>query len=147
LEIAREINNPGWETACLQGLADIDDRRRESERLERLADIAKLQDKYYTAASLYARVIDDEPDDAVAYNDRGLAYSIKGDNDRAIADYTKAIEIKPDDAFAYYNRGAAYSDKGDKDRAIADFRKSLKLFTDPNDREDALRELRRLGAE
>ena len=33
--------------------------------------------------------------DAVAYNNRGIAYRAKGDNDSAIADYTKAIEINP----------------------------------------------------
>jgi len=95
----------------------------------------------------YNRAIELRPDDAFAYNNRGNAYSAKGDEDRAIADYNRAIELKPDYAFAYNNRGRAYSAKGDKDRAIADFRKSLELFTDPRDRENALRELRRLGAE
>ena len=36
-----------------------------------------------------------DPNDAVAYNDRGVAYEKKGDLDSALADYTKAIEIDP----------------------------------------------------
>jgi tetratricopeptide (TPR) repeat protein len=99
------------------------------------------------AIANYTKAIEMKPDDADAYFNRGNAYSAKGDKDLAIADYTKAIEIKPDDAEAYFNRGNAYSAKGDKDLAIADYRKSRKLFTDPSDRETALQQLRRLGAE
>jgi tetratricopeptide (TPR) repeat protein len=39
--------------------------------------------------------------DAEAYNNRGLAYSDKGQYDQAISDFTKALEIKPRFAAAY----------------------------------------------
>jgi len=42
---------------------------------------------------------------AGTYNNRGVAYYMKGEYDRAIRDYNKAIELKPDCAEAYYNRG------------------------------------------
>src|SRR5437879_3312186 len=48
------------------------------------------------------------PRNAIAYNNRGIAYRIKDEDDRAIADYTKAIEIDPKYADAYYNRGNIY---------------------------------------
>ena len=69
------------------------------------------------------------------------------DYDRAIACYNRAIEIKPNYASAYYNRGLAYSAKGDKGRAIVDYRKSHEFFIDLRDRDDAWRQLRRLGVE
>ena len=56
-----------------------------------------------------------------------LAYRVKGENDRAIADYTEAIRLDPKNANAYSNRGYAYSDKGDTDRAIADFTEAIRL--------------------
>ena len=46
-----------------------------------------------------------------AYNNRGIAYCSKGDNDHAIADFDKAIQLKPDYAMAYNNRGTAYTIK------------------------------------
>jgi tetratricopeptide (TPR) repeat protein len=64
---------------------------------------------------------------AEAYNNRGNAYSDKGDPDPAIADYNKAIELNPKYAEAYYNRGTAYRKKGDPDRAIADYTKAIEL--------------------
>ncbi len=64
---------------------------------------------------------------ASAYINRGVAYTKKGEVDRAIADYTKAIALDPDDAEAYYNRGVVYGRKGDKEREIADFRKALEI--------------------
>ena len=65
--------------------------------------------------------------DCDAYNNRGLAYSDKGENDRAIADYTEAIRLDPKYANAYINRGLAYREKGETDRAIADFTEAIRL--------------------
>jgi lipoprotein NlpI len=71
------------------------------------------------------------PDQAVAHDDRGLAYAVKGDIDRAIADYSEAIRLDPKDVWAHHNRGLAYAAKGDFDRAIADFSEAIQL--DPKD--------------
>lgn len=64
---------------------------------------------------------------AVAYNDRGNAYSAKGDFDRAIADYSAAIRLDPKYAAAYGNRGNANSAEGRFDRAIADCSDAIRL--------------------
>jgi tetratricopeptide (TPR) repeat protein len=68
---------------------------------------------------------------AWAYNDRGNAYAIKADYDRAIADYDQAIQHDPTYALAYNGRGVAYKEKdGDYDRAIAEYNHAIQL--DPN---------------
>ena len=36
-----------------------------------------------------------EPKSALAYNNRGVAWSVKKDYDRAIADFTEAIRLDP----------------------------------------------------
>src|SRR5580704_11378972 len=41
----------------------------------------------------------------VEYNNRGNAFSAKGDYDRGIADYTEAIRLGPKEAVPYKNRG------------------------------------------
>src|ERR1700716_3906688 len=64
---------------------------------------------------------------AEAFNNRGVAYRLKGDHERAIADYGQAIRLNARFAAAYNNRGVAYDAKGEYDRAIADYEQALKL--------------------
>ena len=61
------------------------------------------------------------------YYSRGVAYGIKGDYERAIADFTRAIEIGRD-PYAYNDRGLAYELKGDYERAIADYDMAIEIF-------------------
>ena len=71
------------------------------------------------------------PDYAKAYDSRGVAYGLKGEYDKAIADYTAAIRINPDFAYAYNNRGLAYEELGEKAKAATDFAKAKELGVDP----------------
>jgi tetratricopeptide (TPR) repeat protein len=64
---------------------------------------------------------------AIAYSNRGSAYSDKGQLDRAIQDYDQAIMLDPSNAIAHYNRGIAYSAKGQLDPAIRDYDQAIKL--------------------
>jgi lipoprotein NlpI len=64
---------------------------------------------------------------AINYGNRGRAYTVKGDPDRAIADFNQAIGINPKNAVFYNNRGIAYRNKGDFDRAIADYTQAISL--------------------
>ena len=93
---------------------------------------------YDTAILKYNEAIKQNPKDATAYNDRGLAYNGKKDFEHAIADFSTALRLKPDWSF-YYNRGTAYSQKGDNNSGISDFTKALKLNPkDPLTRADCL---------
>ena len=71
------------------------------------------------------------PKDVVAYHNRGDAYGLKGDIDRAISDYNKAIELNANYAPAYNSRGRAYTSKGDYTRAVADVTKAGELTPKP----------------
>jgi tetratricopeptide (TPR) repeat protein len=61
-------------------------------------------------------MIQRNPNDVLAYQNRGDAYGLKGEVDRAISDYNKAIELNPNYAPAYTARGRAYTSKGDYTR-------------------------------
>ena len=63
----------------------------------------------------------------LAYNNRGVAYTAKGDNDRAIADYNEAIRLDPKSRESLLNRGVAYRRQGRCDRAIADYNEAIRL--------------------
>ena len=65
------------------------------------------------------------PNDAQAYNNRGIVYAEKGDYDDAIQDFTKAIELDPNITTAMVNIGLAYAKKGDTDNARIWWEKAL----------------------
>jgi tetratricopeptide (TPR) repeat protein len=44
----------------------------------------------------------------IAYNNRGNAYTAKGEYDRAVQDYDQSIKLNPNYAKALNNRGVAY---------------------------------------
>jgi tetratricopeptide (TPR) repeat protein len=73
------------------------------------------------------RLLAHNPREATVYVARGLAYKLKGEYDRAIADYDQALKLKPRDATVYNNRGSAWWKKQDFDRALADYDTSIRL--------------------
>ena len=116
--------------------AQVDSSSKTSEK-ELRAELAFQQGSVFImigqmnkAIEAYSRAIELYPNNPATYNNRGVAYYIKGDYDRVIVDYTKVIELKPDDAKAYYNRGKIYQEKDDLDLAIADFNTVVQLKSD-----------------
>jgi tetratricopeptide (TPR) repeat protein len=61
------------------------------------------------------------------YYNRGVSYSAKDDNDRAIADYGEAIRLDPTLYPPLINRGLIYFDKNDYGRALTDFSEAIRL--------------------
>jgi lipoprotein NlpI len=89
-------------------------------------DYVERQD-YDKAIDECTKQIKNDWDNAVAYNNRGVAYKAKGRFDQAIYDYNKAIELSSGYANAYNNRGAAYYSKGNFNQAISDYSKAIEL--------------------
>jgi tetratricopeptide (TPR) repeat protein len=80
------------------------------------------------AIAACSRLIDQNPGDAVRYNNRGNAYLNKRDYDRAMSDFNQAIRLDSKLATAFNGRGFAYNDgKHDYDRAISDFDQAIQL--------------------
>jgi tetratricopeptide (TPR) repeat protein len=84
---------------------------------------------YKKAVSDFTKVIDLNPTDVAAYNNRGLAYARGAiDYNKALGDFNKAIEIDPEFAEAYDNRGIAFMKKSDnKKRACGDWKRACDL--------------------
>jgi tetratricopeptide (TPR) repeat protein len=71
-----------------------------------------------------------QPETAEAYNNRGLAKRASGDLDGSLNDFDRAIEIKPNLWQAYSNRSLVKKAKGDLIGAQADSDKALELKPD-----------------
>ena len=68
------------------------------------------------------------PNDAVAYNGRGLAYAEMSEYARAITDYDRALSIDPNNDAAHNNREKAYAvmgEYGKEIREIADYTRAI----------------------
>ena len=79
------------------------------------------------AISHYDKAIQLDPDTAVYYRNRGVAYNKLGQYENAITEYTMAIQLDPDYALAYYNRGVALQILVKHDLANEDFNKACAL--------------------
>lgn len=77
--------------------------------------------------SLWNDVLQKYPDNSVALNNRGRAYTLLDKPARAIADYDQAIAVDPQYELPYYNRGVAFDKLKEYDRAIADFDRALAI--------------------
>lgn len=83
--------------------------------------------KYRESISAFTRVIERNPMNAQAYNDRGSAKRKVNDFDNAIYDYSRAIEINPSLAIAYANRAGVKRENEDFEGALKDYGKALEL--------------------
>ncbi|MCX6354014.1 MAG: tetratricopeptide repeat protein [Candidatus Aureabacteria bacterium] len=81
----------------------------------------------YVAAARYGQMLQGDPRNADAWNNRGAAYAEAGDYSQALSDFNRALNFAPRHAGIYTNRGIAYQKMGDCDRAIADFDEALHL--------------------
>ena len=88
-----------------------------------------FQDKgeYKEAIKHYSQTIRINPQDATAYNNRGIAKRNLDQYYDAITDYDEAIHINPQYADAYYNRGIAKNALGWYDQAIADYDQAIHI--------------------
>jgi tetratricopeptide (TPR) repeat protein len=67
---------------------------------------------------------------ALAHNNRGVTYKVKGEYELALQDYNSAIQLNPNAASHYNNRGIIYRLKHEYDRAIADYDEAIWLKGD-----------------
>jgi tetratricopeptide (TPR) repeat protein len=102
--------------------------RHTQEQRQDAGDVADCDQANYVDRSIRGcmQLIEKNPQDDVAYMNRGIDYDDKKDYDRAAADYAKAIEINPAAAI-YSNRGYAYTHKRDYDRAFAVYAKAIAI--------------------
>ncbi len=71
--------------------------------------------------------IEANPTEVQAYLDRGSAYSLLCEWDRALADYDKVLELEPGNSYAHSNRGYVFFNRGEWSLAIEAFSESLKI--------------------
>ena len=99
--------------------------------LEKLMDEAFEEVDEEKAIVLFTKIINLDPENSEAYNNRGLYYLRNDELDKAIADFSKVIELYPEDIEAYYTRASVYLRREETEKeALADFTKIIELSPD-----------------
>lgn len=87
----------------------------------RFLGTAAIQKKDYNEAiARCTKAADLNPADALAFNERAVAYSFQHRFDEAINDYSAAVKLDPKLARAWRGRGTAHYQQAKYDKAVAD---------------------------
>lgn len=97
----------------------------------RRADRAEYKHNYAEAIKQYTNAINLQPQNAMAYNNRGFLYGENRQYKEAIQDLNKAIELNLNFAEAYCNRGTVHIDLGQNYKdGIVDLSRAIELMPD-----------------
>lgn len=91
---------------------------------------ARRNKDYRNDLSIWNDTANKQPSNCRAFNNRGMAYIIRGKPEKAVRDFNQAIKLNPTYRTAYSNRGLEYAKKGKGELAIRDYTKAIEL--DPN---------------
>jgi protein O-GlcNAc transferase len=88
---------------------------------------AQSSRRFLEAEGIWRRVLQSDSNNAVAYNNLGIALKDQGKLDEAIAAFRQAIQIDPKFAYPYYGLGVALQDQGKLDDAIEAYRQAIQI--------------------
>ena len=117
-QVVRILEKETWEKKHNQKRAEADYKHRFAENKK--AD-------YERAIADFTKAIELDPEDVLAYNNRGIVYYYKGRFYRTVDDFSTVISLTPDDPFAYYGRGMAYRNLLVFEKSIQDFSTAIRL--------------------
>jgi superkiller protein 3 len=117
------------QTAISEQQTEIVDDHSIEQLFER-GNTAQAEGDYAEAERIFRQVIREQPNNANAHKNLGVALSDQGKLEEAIAAYRRALELDPDYAYAHKNLGVALSDQGKLEEAIAAFRRALQFDPD-----------------
>ncbi len=99
---------------------------------DRIEEAQEQLDQGDTAAAeaIYRQILEDDPENAEAWNKLGVCLARQGDMEAAKQCFDEALDIDPKHVAALSNRGNIYFDQGDYDAAVDLYQRAIAL--DPN---------------
>ena len=82
---------------------------------------------WHDSRTLWEHALRVDPNDYIAYLNRGTVRQADGDLVGAFADFTEAVRINPDYYLAWYSRGTERLARGDDAGAITDYTEALRI--------------------
>jgi len=99
--------------------------------LRKAAFEATQAGQFEKAEDKWSQLIEQLPEEAAVWSNRGNVRVRRNDLDGAMADYTQAITLAPTEPDPYLNRGAVWEAMGQWEDAIQDYNQVLQI--DPDD--------------
>ena len=121
-------------------LRKLDEFSRHLETLELIGATLKPEDylkrgndfyfkeEYESALKAYDKAIELEPDNVIAWDNKGTVLGKLSRYNEEIEIYDKAIELKPDFANSWFHRARTYSLMCNKQNALSDLEEAIKLY-------------------
>ncbi|MFQ5570130.1 MAG: tetratricopeptide repeat protein [Rhodothermales bacterium] len=106
-----------------------------------LARTFMMQRMFREAATLFAQVVEEEPDNASAYLNLGAALGQLGRVREAVAALEQAARLDPSESKTHYNLGILYGAHAELDKARARFQTAIELDPDYSEAHLALAKL------
>jgi tetratricopeptide (TPR) repeat protein len=100
----------------------------------READEAMKRNDYQEAIRLHQKILDTEPDNALALYHLGYAYGQLANHEQEVLFYERAAALGFQENYIFFNMGMAYGELNRIDKSIESFQKALQL--DPNSAEN-----------
>lgn len=124
---AIELDPTNGEAYAYRGLSHIGEGRWQQgvENLITAFDLEPTMAADYF--EIFDRGIQDNPDSAAHYNDRGRAHLALQQYSDAMLDFNQAVTLAPDVAIYYANRGLAYAQMNFAELAFDDFAAAIEL--------------------
>lgn len=116
-----------WAETPTNPAALTPEQTRQIETLFQQAFAATNVGDFATAETAWTQIIEQVPQNAAAWSNRGNARVSQLKLKEAIADYEQAIQLAPDAPDPYLNRGTALEGLGKWEEAIADYNHVLAL--------------------
>lgn len=88
------------------------------------------QNKLDKSLEMFNKALQEAPDSAQIYSNRGVVFLHMKDKLRCITDMNKAVTLDPNYSYRYSSRAYARDFFGDIDGAIADYEKAIELDAD-----------------
>ena len=96
-------------------------------QMNKKEDKSQLKKKYEKAIEDYDEAIRLNPNDAIAYHNRGNTKGRLEKYEESIKDFDKSIELNPDDVLVYINRGNAKCYLKNYQEGIEDYTKAVEI--------------------
>ncbi|MDJ1170142.1 tetratricopeptide repeat protein [Roseofilum sp. BLCC_M154] len=97
------------------------------DELSKQGNAAQRAGNYAQAELIWLRVLREQPDNAIAYYNLGIALKNQGKLMEAVESYRRALELNPQYAIAYNNLGIVLYDQGKLMEAVESYRQALEL--------------------
>lgn len=133
-EVKSELTNQGASKMLIEALqSETEELLKSPFYYRERADDFRLMKNYPEAISNYNKTLELDPNDRVAYNNRGHLFQELKQYNEAISDFSKVIELDPTDRNGYNNRGVIYYYQNEFQKAIEDYSQAIAI--DPNFKE------------